>query len=226
MLFDPEASDFDRALLRSWEGQGPSASARAKILALGGAVGGAAIVGTVAGGSIPPKAGVAALGVAKWLAAIAVVAGAAATTTAVVHHVTSTSTRVETSAPVAPPAPAPAPPPRVEAEAKPTADPPPAPTVVPHAPAPRASDLAGQVAALDRARSALQGGDAARARRLVDDYEARYPAGAFVQEAEIVRIEALVKQGDRAGAKAAGARFVAQYPSSPHVPRVRALLAP
>jgi outer membrane protein assembly factor BamD (BamD/ComL family) len=90
----------------------------------------------------------------------------------------------------------------------------------------RASDLASQVAALDRARSALRAGDGARARRLVDDYEARYPSGAFVQEAEIVRIEALLAQGDRPAAQTAAGRFLAQYPSSPHASRVRALVAP
>jgi outer membrane protein assembly factor BamD (BamD/ComL family) len=82
------------------------------------------------------------------------------------------------------------------------------------------------VAALDRARSALRDGNSIEALRLVDDYEARYPAGAFLQEAEAVRIEALIKQGDSSGAQAAATRFLTRYPSSPHAARIRALAGP
>jgi outer membrane protein assembly factor BamD (BamD/ComL family) len=90
---------------------------------------------------------------------------------------------------------------------------------------PAASSLAQQVAAVDRARAALDTGDAVRARHLVDSYEAEYPSGAFTQEAEVVRIEALVREGNRAEAERVGKRFLSAYPKTPHAVRVRALLS-
>ena len=84
--------------------------------------------------------------------------------------------------------------------------------------------LTQQVAAVDRARSALDSGDAARARHLVDVYEAEYPTGAFLQEAEVVRIDALVREGNHTEADRVGKRFLAAYPNSPHAVRVEARL--
>jgi TolA-binding protein len=96
----------------------------------------------------------------------------------------------------------------------------------PVTPAPTSTALGPQVAAIDGARRAFAAGDATRALQLVGDYEARYPAGAFTQEAEVLRVEALLRQGDRVGARSAGTRFLAQYPSSPHAARMRALIDP
>jgi outer membrane protein assembly factor BamD (BamD/ComL family) len=63
-----------------------------------------------------------------------------------------------------------------------------------------------------------------RRSRLVDAYEAEYPGGAFTQEAEVVRVDALVREGNRAEAERAGKRFLSAYPKSPHAARVRTLL--
>lgn len=103
--------------------------------------------------------------------------------------------------------------------------PPPA-RAIPSARAPAAgpSELSEQVSSLDRARSALAGGNPAEAQRLVEDHEKKFRGGALGQEAEVLRIQALVSQGDREGAKRAAARFLAAYATSPHASRVRAIV--
>ncbi len=100
--------------------------------------------------------------------------------------------------------------------------------VAPVAPAtvPSGGSLPAEIAALDRARTSLEGGDPAQALVQVDAYEARYPNGTFSEEAEVLRIEALVKRGERARAASVGQRFLAAHPSSPHAPRIRAILLP
>jgi outer membrane protein assembly factor BamD (BamD/ComL family) len=77
---------------------------------------------------------------------------------------------------------------------------------------------------MDRTREALAGGNGARALSLVDEYERRYPHGTFLEEAEVHRVEALVRNGDRAGARRAAARFVVAHPASPHAAHVRSLV--
>jgi outer membrane protein assembly factor BamD (BamD/ComL family) len=90
---------------------------------------------------------------------------------------------------------------------------------------PRASRALGdQVAAMDSARSALASGDAAEARRQLDDYEARFPNGVLAQEATVLRIEALLKQGQGGAARALGERFLADHPTSAHAAHVRRML--
>ena len=84
--------------------------------------------------------------------------------------------------------------------------------------------MAQEIAKLDQARAALTDGDAARTQQLVNDYEARFPEGSFLEEAEVLRIEALLQQADRAGATRVGTRFLGAHPTSPHAARVRTLL--
>ncbi len=77
-----------------------------------------------------------------------------------------------------------------------------------HVPSPGASaSLADQIAAVDRARAELENGDPRGARKLADAYESEYPGGAFTQEAEVVRIDALVHEGNRDAAERAGKTF-------------------
>jgi hypothetical protein len=85
-------------------------------------------------------------------------------------------------------------------------------------------DLGQEVAALDRARAALATGDAAGALRLLDNYEASFPKASLAQEGTILRIEALLKQGNRDAAVDLGNRFLAQHPGSSHSAKVRQLL--
>jgi hypothetical protein len=241
MIFDEGAREDVRAMLRAWSAEGPSEEARAKTLAaLGVAATGAAAAGLAAGAgktaSIAPKA--AGLGVGtllKWLAvgvaAVATTAGAAVVVTRasaprvavsapvpIATNVTSAASAFATTATTAAPA--------VTASASPTTDLPSAPPLAapPVASAPKPT-LADEVALVDRARSALASGDFGGALRAVSEYESRFPRGAFTQEAEIVRIDALARSGQRAAATRAAKRFVAIYPSSAHAARMRALAA-
>jgi hypothetical protein len=249
LLHEEGATDFEREILASWHHAKPTAGARARTLAIVGIATGAAVMtaatsaagghGTAgaaaAGGSIAPKAaGMGALAILKWAAIGAVAIGA---TGAAIGYVRREPPRAVPpsafvdSKPSAPEplavAQAPLDPPVVAAPLSSPARPPAARNAAPARatearPAPSA--LAEQVAALDHARAALADGDPARARQLVEAYETRFPGGAFGQEAEVLRVEALLAQGDHAGAKRAGARFLTAYPASPHAARVRALL--
>ncbi|AKV00749.1 hypothetical protein AKJ09_07412 [Labilithrix luteola] len=102
----------------------------------------------------------------------------------------------------------------------PSASPHPHPSSAQSAPA----SLSEQLRHLERARAALDAGDGATAERLVDEYEARYRGGAFVQEAEVLRIEASLQRRNRARAERLEATFLEKFPKSPHAARVRALL--
>jgi hypothetical protein len=84
--------------------------------------------------------------------------------------------------------------------------------------------LGEQVASIDRARGALAAGNPAEALRIVDEYDAKFPEGMLSQEATILRVEALVKEGDRPAAVAVGQRFLAAHATSPHAARVKQLL--
>jgi len=252
-LLGGDASDFERELLRSWDAEQPSAAARAKVLAAMGIGAGAATAAAVkvgaaaAGGSLAPKAAAATLGgfaAAKWAALAVGVAVVGATAGYVRHEAHVHETRSVMSAPAsvaAPPPPSIAPSiPLATAETAPVETPVAAPVVAvaedaPRArvvearakavPAPHPSALGEQVSALDSARRALAAGDAPAAVGALDDYAVRFPDGALVEEAEALRVQALLAAGDRAAATRAGDRFLAAHPNSPHAARVRALLA-
>lgn len=94
------------------------------------------------------------------------------------------------------------------------------------APAPidAADALREQVAMIDRARDALGAGDAAGCLAALDAHDERFPRSAMAEEATVLRIEALLRLGDRARAADLGERFLASRPTSPHAAGVRALL--
>jgi outer membrane protein assembly factor BamD (BamD/ComL family) len=75
------------------------------------------------------------------------------------------------------------------------------------------SSLEEEVTRIDRARLALSSGSAARALGELDDYDAKFPAGMMKPEATAVRIEAMVQNGNLAGAKVLGRRFLSAHPS-------------
>ena len=86
-----------------------------------------------------------------------------------------------------------------------------------------AGELANQIALVDSARSALSAGKAERALSAVSDYQSQYPNGAFRPEVAAVKIEALVKMGRTAEARAAAERFVVAYGPGPLADRVARL---
>ncbi len=228
LLASVDASDLEKDLLRSWESERPSPAAREATLAMLGVAGAAGGL-VAAGGSIAPKAVTAAwLAIAKWtaLGGIAISAAAGGTYALVHYRTTHDAAQATPSARLVgvPVAIAP-----VETQTASTIElEQPGGTKTARAivrtTAPASSTLAQQVAAVDRARAALESGDAARAKRLIETYEAEYPGGAFVQEAEVVRVDALLREGNRAEAERIGKRFLAAYPKSPHAARVRALI--
>jgi outer membrane protein assembly factor BamD (BamD/ComL family) len=73
------------------------------------------------------------------------------------------------------------------------------------------NDLANQVALVDAARAALASGGAERALASVREYQTTYPGGAFRPEVAAIRIEALLKLGRKAEARALAERFPATY---------------
>lgn len=84
--------------------------------------------------------------------------------------------------------------------------------------------LAEELAALDSARSRLAKGDPAGALARLDVYNRSYPKGRLQLEAEVLRIDALSKNGQTALAKKRAETFLRKYPNSVLASRVRALL--
>ena len=236
LLLDAGAGSLERALLEAWNEDRPSPEARAKTLAALGLASGV-VAGAAATASVAPKAMVAgSAALLKWIGLAVLLLGVAA----VVVAKSRNDSDAQIPAPIAPAVTAVAP----HADVAPTPAPsssavldfdslPPTPApssaTPPHAKhvAPAADpDLSPQIALLDGARAALAAGDGARAKALASRYELQFPNGAFSQEAEVLRIEAMLAQGDRDGATRAGARFLQSHPSSPHAAHVRELLSP
>jgi outer membrane protein assembly factor BamD (BamD/ComL family) len=71
----------------------------------------------------------------------------------------------------------------------------------------------------------LSGGRLKEALSALDGYDASFPHGVLAQEAEAMRIDALVRSGQSSAANARASRFLALHPDSPQAPRVRALIA-
>jgi hypothetical protein len=88
---------------------------------------------------------------------------------------------------------------------------------------PGAIALSEEVALLDRARAALAAGNAGRALRALDVYDAACPAGALEPEARVLRVEALAASGDRRRAEEVAEPMLRG--TSPHERRVRSVLA-
>ncbi len=82
-------------------------------------------------------------------------------------------------------------------------------------PSSSASTLSAEIAALDEAKRALGGGDAAEAIRQVDAYRAAFHGGILAAEASALRVQALARAGKRDEARAELARLRAGHPESP-----------
>jgi hypothetical protein len=105
--------------------------------------------------------------------------------------------------------------------APPVAPPPPA----PHAnrsPAVAATDLAGEMALIAAAQTAIQSGDYATAIAKLDEHQRSYPSGVLSEERTAARVVALCGAGQQAEARSVATAFLARHPSSPLAPRVRA----
>lgn len=201
-LLEGEADPLERSLLEAAKDEDDDrARAERTLAALGlggpgpgpapgdGGTGGAAAGGGTAGGAA-----------LKWLA-LAMVGGAVAVGVAVRGEKgppTSPSAPIAvTTKAKAPPVPSAAPTVSAPASPEPPASAaPPAPrvpsapvvTTAPPAPKPAGTgDLKREIAALDRARSAIREGDAARAKKELDRYDFEFPFGSLAPEAKALR---------------------------------------
>ncbi len=137
-----------------------------------------------------------------------------------------------------PPAPTPASPPLADAVPAPSAlaaspsvarrpvPQSPAPPARDPAPAPASSSFRDEIAALDGVRASIDSGDPATALADLDRYAARFPHGAMGPEATLLRIEALLRAGERDAAVRVADDFTARQPKSPYASRLRSLLDP
>lgn len=84
--------------------------------------------------------------------------------------------------------------------------------------------LHDEVRCLDEARAKLARGDAAGALVSLDKHDREFPRGLLGAEADMLRVEALVKAGRGDEARARGERLLAREPNGPHAKRLRTLL--
>jgi len=90
---------------------------------------------------------------------------------------------------------------------------------------PRApSSLQEQVAVLDRVRALLAERNPARALEELDGYDHAFPSSDLGEEATVLRIDALVDDGDAPGAMALARRLLLKNPASPHAAHLRQVL--
>lgn len=87
-----------------------------------------------------------------------------------------------------------------------------------------ASTLSDETRALDGARAALTRGRAAEALAGLDAYRAKWPAGALRAEAALLRVEALLRLGNRPAAEREANALISAAPSSRYATRARTLL--
>lgn len=87
-----------------------------------------------------------------------------------------------------------------------------------------ASSLAEELASLDSARALLARGDSAGALVRLDAHSRTYPKGRLQLEAEVLRIDALTKNGQTGLAKKRAETFLRKHPNSVLASRVRMLL--
>jgi hypothetical protein len=77
------------------------------------------------------------------------------------------------------------------------------------------ASLSGERRLLDQARNALRDGDASRALAAVGEHARLYPDGQLTEEREVLGIQAMVRSGSYAEARARGQAFLSNYPDSP-----------
>lgn len=91
--------------------------------------------------------------------------------------------------------------------------------------APRADNLADELALMQRAHAALERGDAAAALGVLDQHEERFSRGILTQERIATRALALCSVGRTAEARSAARGLLRLAPRSPHLVRLRASCA-
>jgi hypothetical protein len=88
---------------------------------------------------------------------------------------------------------------------------------------PNPPGLSQEVAMLDTARQTVSS-DPVSTLHMLDNYEARFPRGDLAPEALVLRIEALVRSGQRAAAEKLAREYLARNPGSPHARKIGTLI--
>lgn len=92
-------------------------------------------------------------------------------------------------------------------------------------PAKAASDsLTKELRMIEAARRSPARGDGAGAIKHLNDYGRQYPKGRLRAEASVLRIEALMAEGDRTAASRLGKALLKQSPNGPYARRIRSVL--
>ncbi len=94
----------------------------------------------------------------------------------------------------------------------------------PARPASSNDQLSREVKALELAHRALAEHDPQRALELLDRYGAHFPAGSLSSEAVVLRVQALLANGDRAAAQAQADAYSAAHPDTPFAIRLKELV--
>ncbi|MEO6603476.1 MAG: hypothetical protein ABIQ16_26570 [Polyangiaceae bacterium] len=210
-------SQLELSLLDAGRGYTASAATRRNALAVLGVAGVA--TSTTAAATALTK-----VGLAKWVAVVALVGGGAVTAAHFIAQPSpspSPAPRALVTAPGIQPALAPV----VGNGPEPVpvvADSPSPPVGAPRLePRPAAPALAAELSALDAARSSLKAGEPKAALIALDAYARNFPRGKLSIEAEVMRIDALAKSGQTAAARSRAEAFIKRHPDSVLASRVR-----
>ena len=90
---------------------------------------------------------------------------------------------------------------------------------------PTVDPLLAEMALIQRARRALQAGQAARALEVLDAHARAFAQGQMREDRRVLRIEALCAAGKAPQARAEARMFLRTFPDSAHASRVRAMCA-
>jgi len=91
--------------------------------------------------------------------------------------------------------------------------------------APSSGALGAEVERIDSVRRALDSNDATRALSELESYQRSRRLGVLDREALLLRIEALVRQGELGRAKHLAREYLSRFPNDAHAPRMGALVA-
>jgi len=89
---------------------------------------------------------------------------------------------------------------------------------------PSESNLAGEIRAIDDARSSLNRHNPDEAMAILAEFDRRYPSASLAREAALLRIEALSERGDRGEAVRLAKELLAQSPQGPYKARLRRII--
>jgi hypothetical protein len=225
-LVSDQPTALEKLLLDAAKAEQPSAEHRARLRAVLG-IEAPAFGATSAAPKSGPELGKS-VGFGKVLVGLAALAIGGALLLAPVRDAERAAPRGADSAPQVPPKPESAPAALSEQPAEEEQPPPAAISASnkarpgrPASVAAEAPDLSEQMRLIEAARSAVAAHDERAASAALSSYFERFPRGSFGQEAMVLRIRALDQAGESTRASALARSFIARFPGSPHVARLK-----